>query len=184
MQGRSLVPILQRRDAGRLAEELVLPLLRIPVPHHVRPHYGVITDRYKLVHYYKPDVDDWELLGPPEADPLEVKNFYHDPAYADTVKELHAELERLRKEVKETEDAASLRLRQSAVRGRKERARQALEETESCNPSRSALKGTTSWKLRMKNIYRLKLLLQIGADRATACRHPHAFAGSRSSKPR
>ena len=37
-----------------------------PVPHRVRPHYGVITDRFKLVHYYKPDVDDWELLGPRE----------------------------------------------------------------------------------------------------------------------
>jgi arylsulfatase A-like enzyme len=67
----------------------------------VRPHYGVVTDRYKLVHYYKPDVDDWELLDR-EKDPLEVKNFYDDPAYAETVKELHAELERLRKEVQDT----------------------------------------------------------------------------------
>ena len=73
-----------------------------PVPHRVRPHYGVITDRYKLVHYYKPDVDDWELLDH-EKDPHETKNFYNDPAYADTVKELHAELERLRKEVDDTE---------------------------------------------------------------------------------
>ena len=30
------------------------------------------------------------------------KNFYADPAYAQTVKQLHAELERLRAEVKET----------------------------------------------------------------------------------
>ncbi len=72
-----------------------------PVPHRVRPHVGVITDRYKLVHYYKPDVDDWELLDR-EKDPLEVKNFFADPAYADTVKELRAELDRLKIEVKET----------------------------------------------------------------------------------
>ena len=67
----------------------------------MRPHYGVITDRYKLVHYYKPDVDDWELLDR-EKDPLEVKSFYNDPAYADTVNELKAEILRLQAEVKET----------------------------------------------------------------------------------
>ena len=33
-----------------------------------------------------------------------MKNFYADPAYAATVKELHAELDRLRKEVQETDD--------------------------------------------------------------------------------
>ncbi len=71
------------------------------MPHHVRPHYGVITDRYKLIHYYKPDVDDWELMDR-EKDPLEVKSFYNDPAYADTVKELKAEILRLQAEVKET----------------------------------------------------------------------------------
>ena len=61
----------------------------------------VITDRYKLIHYYKPDVDDWELLDQ-QADPLEVKSFYNDQAYASVVKELHAELDRLRAEVKDT----------------------------------------------------------------------------------
>ena len=60
----------------------------------------MVTDRYKLVHYYAPDVDDWELLDR-EADPLEVKNFYNDPAYADTVKQLHEELLRLKTEVKD-----------------------------------------------------------------------------------
>jgi len=72
-----------------------------PVPHRVRPHYGVITDQFKLVHYYTPDVDDWELLDR-KADSLEVKDFYNDPAYADQVKELKAEILRLQAEVKET----------------------------------------------------------------------------------
>ena len=61
-----------------------------------------LTDQFKLVHYYNTDVDEWELLDR-ERDPLEVKNFYNDPAYAATVKRLQAELERLRKEVKEPE---------------------------------------------------------------------------------
>ena len=102
MQGRSLVPLLQGDRPSNWRESFYYHYYEYPVPHRVRPHYGVITDKYKLVHYYNTDVDEWELLDR-EKDPLEVKNFYKDPAYADTVKRLHAELERLRKEVKEPE---------------------------------------------------------------------------------
>ena len=102
MQGRSLLPLFKGPVPSDWRKSLYYHYYEFPVPHRVRPHYGVITDRYKLIHYYKPDVDDWELLDR-QADPLEVKNFYGDPGYAPVVKELHAELERLRKEVKETE---------------------------------------------------------------------------------
>lgn len=101
MQGRSLVSLCKGETPADWRKSLYYHYYEFPVPHRVRPHYGVITDRYKLVHYYKPDVDDWELLDR-QADPLEVKNFYADPTYAQTVKDLHAEVERLRKEVKET----------------------------------------------------------------------------------
>lgn len=100
MQGRSLVPLCKGETPADWRKSLYYHYYEFPVPHRVRPHYGVITDRFKLVHYYKPDVDDWELLDR-QADPLEVKNFYKDPAYADSVKELHAEVERLRREVGE-----------------------------------------------------------------------------------
>ncbi len=102
MQGHSLVPLLRGETPADWRKSLYYHYYEYPVPHRVRPHVGVITDRYKLVHYYKPDVDDWELLDR-QADPLEVKNFYQDPAYAETVKLLHAELERLRVEVGETD---------------------------------------------------------------------------------
>jgi len=98
MQGRSIVPLLKGDAAADWRTSLYYHYYEFPVPHRVRPHRGVITDRYKLVHYYKPDVDDWELLDR-EKDPLEVRDFYHDPAYAETVKTLRAELERLRTEV-------------------------------------------------------------------------------------
>lgn len=103
MQGRSLVPLCKGETPADWRKSLYYHYYEFPVPHRVRPHYGVITDRFKLVHYYKPDVNDWELLDR-QKDPLEVKNFYADPAYAATVKELHAEIERLRKEVRETAD--------------------------------------------------------------------------------
>ncbi len=101
MQGRSLLPLLGGQTPSDWRKSFYYHYYEYPVWHRVRPHYGVVTDRYKLVHYYKPDVDDWELLDR-QQDPLEVKNFYDDPAYADTAKELHAELERLRKEVGDT----------------------------------------------------------------------------------
>lgn len=102
MQGRSLVPLLKGNTPDDWRKSLYYHYYEYPVPHRVRPHYGVITDRYKLIHYYKPDVDDWELLDR-EKDPNETKSFYNDPAYADVRKELHAEVERLRKEVDEGE---------------------------------------------------------------------------------
>lgn len=102
MQGRSLVPLLKGNTPEDWRKSLYYHYYEYPVPHRVRPHYGVITDRYKLIHYYKPDVDDWELLDR-EKDPNETKSFYNDPAYADVRKELHAEVERLRKAVDEGE---------------------------------------------------------------------------------
>jgi arylsulfatase A-like enzyme len=76
-----------------------------PSPHHVMPHYGVVTDRFKLVRFYvpvaegKPKVDYWALYDR-RKDPDETKDFYADPGYAATVKELKSELDRLRKELK------------------------------------------------------------------------------------
>lgn len=102
MQGRSLVPLLKGNTPEDWRKSLYYHYYEYPVPHQVRPHYGVITDRYKLIHYYKPDVDDWELLDR-EKDPHETKSFYNDPAYADVRQELHAEVERLRTEVDEGE---------------------------------------------------------------------------------
>ena len=107
MQGHSLVPLFKGESPADWRKSFYYHYYEFPVPHHVRPHYGVVTDRYKLIHYYKPDVDDWELLDR-EKDPLETRSFYNDPAYADTVTELKAELQRLRVEVKETEDPPRL----------------------------------------------------------------------------
>lgn len=101
VHGRSLVPIMKGDVPADWRKSLYYHYYEFPVPHRVRPHYGVITDKHKLIHYYGSDVDNWELLDR-DKDPLEVKSFYDDPAYADTVKELKAEIIRLQAEVKET----------------------------------------------------------------------------------
>ena len=99
MQGRSLVPLFLGEDPPDWRQSFYYHYYEYPRWHRVRPHYGIVTDRYKLVHYYKPDVDDWELYDLKE-DPRETKNFINDPAHAKTVEELKAGLERLRAELK------------------------------------------------------------------------------------
>jgi arylsulfatase A-like enzyme len=60
----------------------------------VKRHYGVATDRYKLMHFYY-DIDEWEMYDL-ETDPSEMKNIYNDPAYADVQKMMHERLTELR----------------------------------------------------------------------------------------
>ncbi len=101
MQGRSLVPLCKGETPDDWRTALYYHYYEFPLPHRVRPHYGLVTDRYKLIHYYKPDVDDWELLDR-EKDPLETRSFYSDPEYADVVASLHKRLVEARAEVKDT----------------------------------------------------------------------------------
>jgi arylsulfatase A-like enzyme len=100
MQGKSLLPILKGKVPEDWRKSFYYHYYEYPAPHRVRPHYGVITDRFKLVHFYKPDVDYWELYDR-EKDPNEMKSFYADPSYADVVKELKVELAKLRSDLKD-----------------------------------------------------------------------------------
>lgn len=56
-------------------------------------HYGIATDRYKLMHFYY-DIDEWEMYDL-EVDPHEMQSVYDHPAYATTREELHAMLIKL-----------------------------------------------------------------------------------------
>jgi arylsulfatase A-like enzyme len=99
MQGRSLVPILKGHTPGNWRSSFYYQYFEYPVPHHVRPHYGVVTSRYKLVHFDGPDLDEWELFDR-EKDPHELRSVYNDPTYASLVADLKRELERLRTTLK------------------------------------------------------------------------------------
>ncbi len=99
IQGRSLLPVLRGQTPAGWRKSFYYHYYEYPGPHSVRKHYAVITDRYKLVHFYEPDVNYWELFDRVK-DPQEMTSFYEDPAYAKTRAELHTELTRLRKELK------------------------------------------------------------------------------------
>ena len=102
MQGRSLLPIFSGTLPADWRQAFYYHYYEYPGPSHVRPHYGVITDRYTLAHFYAPDVDYWELFDR-QKDPEEMKSVFGDPAYAGVRENLLNEVGRLRKEFKEPE---------------------------------------------------------------------------------
>jgi arylsulfatase A-like enzyme len=53
-------------------------------------HYGIRTERYKLIHFYDPG-DSWELYDL-KKDPHEMRNLYDDATYRDTVQDLKEQL--------------------------------------------------------------------------------------------
>ncbi|MEM1354783.1 MAG: sulfatase [Planctomycetota bacterium] len=92
MHGRSLLPLLDAdpdNDAWRNA--LYYRYYERPGPHNVAQHYGVTTDRYKLIYYNEPQHDYWELFDL-ENDPDELRSVYDDPNYAQTVLDMKLKL--------------------------------------------------------------------------------------------
>ena len=96
MQGRSLVPVLAGETPDDWRTSFYYHYYEADGPHAVAEHYGVATDRYKLIHY--PATGEWELFDL-ETDPRELLSRAEDPAYAGIRLELEAELGRLRDEL-------------------------------------------------------------------------------------
>ena len=94
MQGESLVPLLRGDTAAFDREAVYYHYYEYPSVHMVKRHYGIVTEAYKLAHFYY-DVDEWELYDR-KNDPQEMRNVYADPAYAQVVAELKAQLAQLR----------------------------------------------------------------------------------------
>ena len=102
MQGRSFLPLLRGTQVKGWRTSMYYRYYH-PGHHNVAAHYGVRTGRYKLIYFNK--LDQWELFDL-QKDRNEMKNVYGDPAYADVVKRLKAELYRLKKEVKDEDQFA------------------------------------------------------------------------------
>lgn len=102
MQGMSLLPLLHGENPPNWRDAFYYHYYEYPKSHHVRPHYGVITDRYTLAHFYYPDVDYWELFDR-EKDPAEMKSVFGDPVYANVQNDLMKKVSELRIKLKEPE---------------------------------------------------------------------------------
>jgi arylsulfatase A-like enzyme len=93
MQGESF----RRLVADETAEwrdAVLYTYYEYPSVHMVKRHYGVATDRYKLMHFYY-DIDEWEMYDL-EVDPNEMTNVYDDPEYANIRNMMHQKLDELR----------------------------------------------------------------------------------------
>jgi arylsulfatase A-like enzyme len=99
MQGRSLIPILRGKTPADWRKSLYFHYYEHPAVHNVARHYGVVTDRYKLVYFYEPEFNYWELFDL-KKDPRELRSVYGQPEYANVQEELNRELARLRAELK------------------------------------------------------------------------------------
>ena len=113
MQGKSILPLLQGATPKDWRSAFYYHYYEYPADHKVRPHYGIITPDYTLVHFYKPDAwdekqaaiaairsDYWELFDH-QKDPSQMHSVFGDPAYAQVQTNLIQAVFRLRQELKE-----------------------------------------------------------------------------------
>jgi arylsulfatase A-like enzyme len=96
MHGRSIRPLLEGvEEEWRTA--WLYEYYEYPWWHRVLPFRGVRTDRFKYIHWYSSDPEQFELYDL-EKDPHELDNLAEDPAYEEIRLQLGARLEDLRKE--------------------------------------------------------------------------------------
>ena len=110
MQGKSYKALLSGGEpSGWRTSMYYRYWMHLDGSHNVHAQYGVRTNRYTLIHFYGKGLDmkgaknidtppEWELFDRLK-DPQQMRNLYDDPGHAATVRELRAELERLRKEL-------------------------------------------------------------------------------------
>jgi arylsulfatase A-like enzyme len=106
MHGRSLVPLLKGESPEDWRQDWLYEYYEYPQWEHVRPHRGVRTERYKLIHYYKlaafPDEPEEFELYDLQKDPGELDNLYGKPGYATLTQQLLKRITALRQETGDT----------------------------------------------------------------------------------
>ncbi len=102
MQGMSMVPFLKDKKPSGWRTEHYYHYYEYPGYHSVKRHYGISTDRFKLIHFYY-DIDEWELFDL-QKDPMEMNNVYKDPGYSEIREDLHKRLDKIRTEFKDNDE--------------------------------------------------------------------------------
>jgi arylsulfatase A-like enzyme len=114
MQGKSFKGAFEGDDKNK-RKSVYYHYYEYPIWHKVQPHYGVKTDRYKLMHFYY-SMDEWELYDL-KTDPNEMRNIYAE-APAELIESLKKELQALRKEYKDDGSMEQMKRMTDTVIGR------------------------------------------------------------------
>ena len=101
MQGESLIPLF-KGETENFRDAVYYHYYEYPGAHMVKRHYGIVTEDYKLAHFYY-DIDEWELYDR-EKDPNEMNNVYNDPDYKEVVVQLKKDLKEIRKKYKDSKE--------------------------------------------------------------------------------
>ena len=96
IQGASYLPLLKGEKPKDWRTSLYYHFYEYPAEHAVKRHYGVRTDRYKLIHFYN-DIDVWELYDL-QNDPMEMHNIYNEPGNEALIDSLKTELNKLQEQ--------------------------------------------------------------------------------------
>ncbi len=91
MQGTSLLPLFRDPTKKEWRESAYYHYYEYQGVHSIKRHYGLRTDRYKLIHFYH-DIDEWELYDL-KVDTHEMNNVYGVDEYRNVQKSLHKKLE-------------------------------------------------------------------------------------------
>jgi len=102
MQGRSFLPLL-RGQTPKDWRTVMYYRYYHPGHHNVAAHFGVRSDRYKLIYFNK--LNQWELYDL-QKDSIELHNLYAYPRYAGVVNKLKGEMYRLKRKLKDEDQFA------------------------------------------------------------------------------
>ena len=103
MQGASIVPLLKGEKPADWRKSIYYHYYEYPSVHMVPRHYGIRTERYKLMHFYQ--FDEWEMYDL-QTDPDELTNLYNDPSQKGKVQDLKKQLEALREDYEDDSDVS------------------------------------------------------------------------------
>ncbi|MHA4812040.1 sulfatase family protein [Flavitalea flava] len=116
IQGVSFLPLLTGKGQKKVVglglgktawrKAMYYHYYEFPQPHHVYPHFGIRTEKYKLVRFYGPS-DSWELFDL-DKDPHELKNLFGTKGMGTLTAELTKELSTLIKQYGDKEAATIL----------------------------------------------------------------------------
>ncbi|MBT3383570.1 MAG: sulfatase [Prolixibacteraceae bacterium] len=93
IQGKSLKPILSKEKNIEWRDGIYYHYYEFPNEHAVKRHYGIRTDRYKLIHFYN-DIDEWELYDL-QTDLEEMDNLINSEKHVEIIIGLKTELTKL-----------------------------------------------------------------------------------------